>query len=61
MTEAGRDFPGVETIRALACTDLVAAMASALGRSLEYVNGCGGVVAPGTAEAYEYYSNKTKR
>ncbi len=61
MTEAGRDFPGVETIRALACTDLDAAMAYALGRSLEYVNGCGGVVAPGTAEAYEYYSNKTKR
>ena len=46
--EPGRDFPGVDDIRALAAGDLDQALLAALDQSIEYVARCGALLHPGT-------------
>lgn len=52
--EPNRDFPGVETLRELAYTDLQAALKLGLEMTLEHLNRQGSEISPESREALEY-------
>ena len=52
--EPNRDFPGVERLRALAFTDLTAALKLGLEMTLEHLKNQGCEVSPQSAEALDY-------
>lgn len=59
LVEPGRDFPGVDELRALVKQDLDRAMAKALKINIDFVTAKGGQVHPYARLAYEVYRNKT--
>ena len=56
--EPNRDFPGVETIRKLAYEDIDAALAKALGMSLDFIRAKGREPYSDTVKAYRWYSRR---
>ena len=54
LLEAGRDFPGVETLRALFWNDLDECLFESLRHEVEYLNSTGKEVYPLTQEAYDF-------
>ncbi len=52
--EPNRDFPGVEKLRRLACTDLDAALKLGFEMTLEHLKEQGAEVSPATRDALEY-------
>ena len=54
LLEAGRDFPGVEILRALFWKDLDECLFVSLRHEVEYLNGTGKEVYPLTQEAYNW-------
>ena len=59
--EPGRDkAPNLELVRSLAYQDLDACMAQILEDTLNYLNSRGGLIAPTTAEAHEFYKEYRK-
>ena len=52
--EPNRDFPGVEKLRALAFTDLRAALKLGLEMTLDHLKEQGGEVSPASREALAY-------
>lgn len=55
LLESGREFPGVDELRALMETDQTACLVLALKRQVEYVRERGLEVYPLTEQAYAYY------
>ena len=58
MTEPGRDFPGVDEIRAISKRDLDAAMRERLTRSMAHVEERGLVLHPRSMETLESLTKK---
>ena len=58
--EPNRDFPGVEEMRALAYSDLDAAVAMGTQMAIEEMREKGRTVHPNTREAYEHYRKGTQ-
>ena len=58
--EPGRAYPGVETLRELARSNLDKAMAAALKGVMQHTESSGGELAPETAEAYEYFEKRIR-
>lgn len=58
LIEEGRDYPGVEELRALAEKDLDRAVLKALDNSIIHVIAKGGLIHPNTIEARNYIINK---
>ena len=58
MLEDGRDFDGVESLRALFAKDIDLCLAEALRRQLEYLKSTKKPVYPLTARAYEYIKER---
>jgi len=58
LIEEGRDYPGVEELRALAERDLDRAVLKALDNSIIHVIAKGGLIHPNTIEARNYIINK---
>ena len=54
LLEAGRDFPGVEALRALFWKDLDECLFESLRHEVEYLNSTGKEVYPLTQEAYDF-------
>ena len=54
LLEAGRDFPGVEALRALFWKDLGECLFESLRHEVEYLNSTGKEVYPLTQEAYDF-------
>lgn len=64
MLESGRDFDGIEKLRALfwdATDDLTKCMALALSQSLEFLQKKGGEIYALTAQAEEYYKKLSEK
>jgi nicotinate-nucleotide adenylyltransferase len=57
MVEEGRDFAGVDIIRAAAKESLTKGMEVALTHVIEHLKSSGKEIYPPTLEAYEYYRN----
>ncbi len=55
MLEEGRNFPGVDKLRALFRRDIRGAMAAALAYQLKYLKSSGGSIYGLTREAYDYF------
>ena len=60
LLEAGRDFPGVETLRALFWNDLDECLFESLRHEVEYLNGTGKEVYPLTQEAYDFVKSRVE-
>ena len=60
LLEAGRDFPGVETLRALFWNDLDECLFESLRHEVEYLNGTGKEVYPLTQEAYDFVKSQVE-
>ena len=58
LLEAGRDFPGVETLRALFWNDLDECLFESLRHEVEYLNSTGKEVYPLTQEAYDFVKSQ---
>ena len=58
LIELGRDYPGVEELRALAENDLDRAVLKALDNSVIHVIAKGGLIHPNTIEARNYIINE---
>ena len=56
--EPNRDFPGVETLRELAFSDIEAALKLGLEMTLEHLKRQGSEVSPESKEALEYLRQK---
>lgn len=60
LLEAGRDFPGVEELRALFWKDLDACLYESLRHEVEYLGGTGKEVYPLTQEAYDWVKSEVE-
>ena len=60
LLEAGRDFPGVETLRALFWNDLDECLFESLRHEVEYLNSTGKEVYPLTQEAYDFVKSRVE-
>ena len=60
LLETGRDFPGVETLRALFWNDLDECLFESLRHEVEYLNGTGKEVYPLTQEAYDFVKSQVE-
>ena len=60
LLETGRDFPGVETLRALFWNDLDECLFESLRHEVEYLNSTGKEVYPLTQEAYDFVKSQVK-
>ena len=60
LLEAGRDFPGVETLRALFRNDLDECLFESLRHEVEYLNSTGKEVYPLTQEAYDFIKSQVE-
>ena len=60
LLEAGRDFPGVETLRALFWNDLDECLFESLRHEVEYLNSTGKEVYPLTQEAYDFVKSQVE-
>ena len=60
LLEAGRDFPGVETLRTLFWNDLDECLFESLRHEVEYLNGTGKEVYPLTQEAYDFVKSQVE-
>ena len=60
LLEAGRDFPGVETLRTLFWKDLDECLFESLRHEVEYLNGTGKEVYPLTQEAYDFVKSRVE-
>ena len=58
LLEAGRDFPGVEALRALFWKDLDECLFESLRHEVEYLNSTGKEVYPLTQEAYDFIKSQ---
>ena len=59
--EPGRKYPGVESIRRLAATNLDAACLESLNHTLEFLEGKGVYIDPDTLAARDFFRNKEER
>ena len=60
LLEAGRDFPGVEALRALFRKDLDECLFESLRHEVEYLNSTGKEVYPLTQEAYDFVKSRAE-
>ena len=60
LLEAGRDFPGVEALRALFWNDLDECLFESLRHEVEYLNSTGKEVYPLTQEAYDFVKSQVE-
>ena len=60
LLEAGRDFPGVDTLRALFRNDLDECLFESLRHEVEYLNSTGKEVYPLTQEAYDFVKSRVE-
>ena len=61
MLEPGRDFRGIEKLRAAFAQDLNLCMYKCLRHELKYLKGQKGDIYPLTFRAYEYYRGLNKK
>ncbi len=61
IIEPGRKFPGVDEIRALAPTDIDAAMVIALEHIMAFVRSKGFALHPKSTEAYQYLKEREEQ
>ena len=61
FTEPTRDFPGVDSVRALAQEDLDFALRTAFGMTIRFIEEKGAKPCSITAEALRYYEQTDRR